>query len=186
MCPCPPLPWVIGEPAPTNVAGKTVHMECLVHGLRNKCYMRCCVTRPSSPVSWPGCPCPPEAECGHHTRSTGGTPGRSSQPHSKPKGTYISNSESTCFVSGYFKTDLVVWVEAVIIFPQRLGAGGAAETERVVNTRHSLDKLYIMGVQKKSSKILTMEAKTVKTNKRMKAGQKWLKIPLSCHYFVPL
>ena len=31
-----------------------------------------------------------------------------------------------------------------------------------------------MGVQKISAKILTMEAKTVKTNKRMKSCQKWL------------
>ena len=45
---------------------------------------------------------------------------------------------------------------------------------------------FQVGVQKKSAKILTMEAKTVKTNKRTESGQKWLKIPLSCHYFEPL
>ena len=43
-----------------------------------------------------------------------------------------------------------------------------------------------MGVQKKSAKILTMEAKTVKTNKRTKSGQKWLKSAKSCDYFEPL
>ena len=43
-----------------------------------------------------------------------------------------------------------------------------------------------MGVQKKSAKILTMEAKTVKTNKRTESGQKWLKSAKSCHYFEPL
>ena len=31
--------------------------------------------------------------------------------------------------------------------------------------------VYIMGVQKKSAKILTIEAKTVKTNKRMESSQ---------------
>ena len=45
---------------------------------------------------------------------------------------------------------------------------------------------FRVGVQKKSAKILTMEAKTVKTNKRTKSGQKSLKIPLSCDYFEPL
>ena len=43
-----------------------------------------------------------------------------------------------------------------------------------------------VGVQKKSAKILTMEAKTVKTNKRTKSGQKWLKSTKSCDYFEPL
>ena len=43
-----------------------------------------------------------------------------------------------------------------------------------------------VGVQKKLAKILTMEAKTVKTNKRTKSGQKWLKSAKSCHYFEPL
>ena len=42
---------------------------------------------------------------------------------------------------------------------------------------------FRVGVQKKSAKILTMEAKTVKTNKRMKSSQKWLKIHLTlCPY----
>ena len=41
---------------------------------------------------------------------------------------------------------------------------------------------FWVGVQKKSAKILTMEAKTVKTKKRTKSGQKWLQIPLLCHY----
>ena len=36
---------------------------------------------------------------------------------------------------------------------------------------------FRVGVQKKLAKILTMEAKTVKTNKRTKSGQKSLKIP---------
>ncbi len=31
-----------------------------------------------------------------------------------------------------------------------------------------------------------MEAKTMKTKKKMESGQKWLKIPLSCDYFEPL
>ena len=43
-----------------------------------------------------------------------------------------------------------------------------------------------VGVQKKSAKILTMEAKTVKTNKRTESGQKWLKSDVSCDYFEPL
>ena len=46
--------------------------------------------------------------------------------------------------------------------------------------------VYIMGVQKKSAKILTMEAKTVKTNKSTKSGQKLLKSTKSCDYFEPL
>ena len=45
---------------------------------------------------------------------------------------------------------------------------------------------FRVGVQKKSAKILTMEAKTVKTNKRTKSGQKSLKSDVSCDYFVPL
>ena len=45
---------------------------------------------------------------------------------------------------------------------------------------------FRVGVQKKSAKILTMEAKTVKTNKRTKSGQKWLKSTKSCDYFEPL
>ena len=52
------------------------------------------------------------------------------------------------------------------------------------NPRENPD--FWVGVQKKSAKILTMEAKTVKTNKRTKSGQKSLKIPLSCDYFEPL
>ena len=43
-----------------------------------------------------------------------------------------------------------------------------------------------MGVQKKSAKILTMDAKKVKTKKRTKSGQKWLKSDVSCDYFEPL
>ena len=45
---------------------------------------------------------------------------------------------------------------------------------------------FRVGVQKKSAKILTMEAKTVKTNKRTESGQKWLKSAKSCDYFEPL
>ena len=45
---------------------------------------------------------------------------------------------------------------------------------------------FRVGVQKKSAKILTMEAKTVKTNKRTKSGQKSLKSTKSCDYFEPL
>ena len=45
---------------------------------------------------------------------------------------------------------------------------------------------FRVGVQKKSAKILTMEAKTVKTNKRTESGQKWLKSDVSCDYFEPL
>ena len=45
---------------------------------------------------------------------------------------------------------------------------------------------FRVGVQKELAKILTMEAKTVKTNKRTKYGQKWLKSAKSCHYFEPL
>ena len=41
-------------------------------------------------------------------------------------------------------------------------------------------------VLKESAKILTMEAKTVKINKRTKSGQKSLKSDVSCDYFVPL
>ena len=37
-----------------------------------------------------------------------------------------------------------------------------------------------------SAKILTMEAKTVKTNKRTESGQKSLKSTKLCHYFEPL
>ena len=39
---------------------------------------------------------------------------------------------------------------------------------------------------KKLTKVLTMEAKTVKTNKRTKSGQKGLKIPILCDYFESL
>ena len=46
-----------------------------------------------------------------------------------------------------FETDLVVRVQAVVIFPQRLGTGGAAKTEGVVNTRYSLDRLNLSYTQ---------------------------------------
>ena len=45
---------------------------------------------------------------------------------------------------------------------------------------------FRVGVQKKSAKILTMEAKTVKTNKRTESGQKWLKSDVLCDYFEQL
>ena len=45
---------------------------------------------------------------------------------------------------------------------------------------------FRVGVQKKSAKFLTMEAKTVKTNKRTESGRKSLRSGKSCHYFEPL
>ena len=45
---------------------------------------------------------------------------------------------------------------------------------------------FRVGVQKKSAKFLTMEAKTVKTKIKTESGQKLLKSTKSCHYFEPL
>ena len=52
--------------------------------------------------------------------------------------------------------------------------------------KSSVGCITILFIQKKLAKILTMEAKIVKTNKRTKSSQKWLKSDVSCHYFEPL
>ena len=45
---------------------------------------------------------------------------------------------------------------------------------------------FFRGIYRKSAKILTMEAKTVKTKKKTESGQKWLKSTKWCDYFDPL
>ena len=154
----PPLPRVIGEPTPTDVAGKTVHMEWLVHGLKNVCYMRWCVTRPPdlypdqdarflqrlNVVTTPGALGGHQGAVVSHTVNLKAPKISEIRKIRQEKDVEFHEKTTTYCYLGHFKTDLVVWVEAVIIFPQWLGAGGAAETERVVNTRHSLCRQIMM------------------------------------------